>query len=272
MTSQALTQHIWRKKSYLCVGLDTDPTKIPAHLRQSPDPIFEFNKQIIDATADFCVAYKPNWAFYEALGSQGWDSLQKTLEYIPDEMFVIADAKRGDIGNTAHKYAAAFFEHHKVDAVTLSPYMGYDSVSPFTNQPNRWAILLALTSNPGSADFQLLELRNGRMLFEQVIETALTWPNNEQLMFVVGATQAEMLGQIRQLAPEHFLLVPGVGVQGGSLEQVSRYGLNAQGGLLVNASRSILYAADGTDFAIAARREALALKQEMGRYLEQYGR
>ena len=276
MTREEIYQHIRSKRSYLCVGLDTDPRRIPAHLRSEPDPVFAFNRQIIDATADYCVAYKPNLAFYEAQGPRGWESLQKTLEYLPQEHLTIADAKRGDIGNTSHLYARTFFDPDAAclnfDAVTVAPYMGRDSVTPFLDFPGKWVIVLALTSNPGSADLQQLPV-DGDPLFEKVIEQAQQWAGGASsadcLMFVVGATQAAWLARVRQLAPAHFLLVPGVGAQGGSLAEVSRYGLNEQCGLLVNASRSILYASDGKDFAQAARREAQATQREMSQQLEQ---
>lgn len=270
MTYDELASQIRHKKSYLCVGLDTDIQKIPRHLLSEPDPVFAFNRQIIDATAEFAVAYKPNIAFYEAQGPRGWESLQKTLDYIPDVCFTIADAKRGDIGNTSGLYARAFFDPAAAglhfDSITVAPYMGQDSVKPFLDYPGKWVILLALTSNAGSADFQRQPVGKYE-LFEKVIETAQTWAGPDRLMFVVGATQAAELGRIREMAPDHFLLVPGVGAQGGSLADVSRYGLNAQGGLLVNASRSILYAADGLNFARKAADEAKALQQEMSQYL-----
>ncbi len=270
MTYAELVSQIHQKKSYLCVGLDTDLPKIPRHLLRESDPVFAFNKQIIDATAEFAVAYKPNIAFYEAQGPRGWESLQKTLDYIPKECFTIADAKRGDIGNTSGLYARAFFDPAAAgldfDSITVAPYMGRDSVTPFLDYPDKWVILLALTSNPGSADFQRQPVGNGD-LFEIVIKTAQTWVGPDRLMFVVGATQAAELGRIRALAPDNFLLVPGVGAQGGSLADVSKYGLTANGGLLVNASRSILYASDGADFALRAGAEAKKLQQEMAGYL-----
>ncbi|GAB2789446.1 orotidine-5'-phosphate decarboxylase [Rhabdobacter roseus] len=273
MTYEALFEHIQQKQSYLCVGLDTDLRKVPAHLHREPDPIFAFNRQIIDATADYCVAYKPNVAFYEALGPRGWESLQKTVEYIPKTYFTIADAKRGDIGNTSGLYARTFFDASSsgldFDAVTVAPYMGRDSVTPFLDFEGKWVILLALTSNVGSDDFQRLPTPEGT-LYEQVLRTSQTWAGPDRLMYVVGATQADALQQIRQLVPEHFLLVPGVGAQGGSLEEVSRYGMNRSCGLLVNASRSIIYASAGPDFAEKARQEAQVLQLEMARYLEKY--
>lgn len=272
MNYQALSALIKAKQSYLCVGLDTDIQKLPVHLHGEADPVFAFNKAIIDATAPYAVAYKPNIAFYEAQGPRGWESLQKTLDYIPEDCFTIADAKRGDIGNTSGLYARTFFDKSAAgldfDAVTVAPYMGHDSVQPFLTYPGKWVILLALTSNPGSADFQRQPVDNETQeLFETVIEKAGTWATHEQLMFVVGATQAEQLTRIRELAPQHFLLVPGVGAQGGSLADVSKNGLIPDGGLLVNASRSILYASSGPDFAEAAAREAKAIQQEMAEYL-----
>lgn len=270
MNYNELYQQIATKKSYLCVGLDTDIRKIPAHLHKEPDPIFAFNRQIIDATAEYAVAYKPNIAFYEAHGPRGWESLQKTLEYIPKACFTIADAKRGDIGNTSGLYARTFFDPSasglNFDSVTVAPYMGEDSVTPFLSYAGKWVILLALTSNTGSHDFQMLPV-DGRPLFEHVLEKAITWGGPDRLMFVVGATQTAQLSRIRELVPDHFLLVPGVGAQGGSLAEVSRIGLNSHGGLLVNASRSILYASDGPDFAQRAADEARILQQEMATYL-----
>jgi orotidine-5'-phosphate decarboxylase len=271
MTHSELSSLIFRKQSYLCVGLDTDPRKIPSHLLTESDPVFAFNKAIIDATADLTVAYKPNIAFYEAQGPRGWESLQKTLEYIPNDCFTIADAKRGDIGNTSDLYARTFFDSTAAglsfDSVTVAPYMGHDSVTPFLAYEGKWVILLALTSNPGSADFQRQSVQAGEALFEEVIKTAQMWAGPDKLMFVVGATHAEDLERIRQLVPDNFLLVPGVGAQGGSLEEVSRRGLTKAGGLLVNASRSILYASNGTDFAEQARAEARALQTEMAQQL-----
>ena len=272
MNYQALSAQIRQKKSYLCVGLDTDIKKLPPHLVNVPDPVFEFNKAIIDATAPYAVAYKPNIAFYEAQGPRGWESLQKTLNYIPKDCFTIADAKRGDIGNTSGLYARAFFDPSAAglnfDAITVAPYMGHDSVLPFLDYPGKWVILLALTSNPGSADFQRQHVDNETQeLFETVIQKAQTWASPEQLMFVVGATQADQIARIRELAPHNFLLVPGVGAQGGSLADVSRNGLTKDGGLLVNASRSILYASSGLDFAEAAAATAKAIQQEMAGYL-----
>lgn len=266
-----LFEQIKKKNSYLCVGLDTDLEKIPAHIRNTADPVFEFNKQIIDATHEYCVAYKPNIAFYEALGPKGWESLQKTLDYIPNDCFTIADAKRGDIGNTSALYAKAFFEQMDFDSITVAPYMGEDSVKPFLQFKNKWVILLAHTSNVGSADFQLIESKvNGHRLYEEVILRAQTWATPDQLMFVVGATQADKVEGIRKLAPENFFLVPGIGAQGGDLETVSRFGMNKQCGLLVNSARAIIYASVEKDFAEAARREAKKVQEEMLRYLNEY--
>ncbi|GAB3033468.1 orotidine-5'-phosphate decarboxylase [Spirosoma pulveris] len=274
MTYSELSDQIFQKQSYLCVGLDTDPRKLPPHLLTDEDPVFAFNKAIIDATADFAVAYKPNIAFYEAQGPRGWESLQKTLDYIPAGCFTIADAKRGDIGNTSDLYARTFFDPTAAgldfDSVTVVPYMGHDSVTPFLAYDGKWVILLALTSNAGSADFQYQSLSSGeKPLFEKVIETAQGWAGPDQLMFVVGATQTSELERIRQIAPDNFLLVPGVGAQGGSLADVSRLGLTKAGGLLVNASRSILYASNGLDFAERASQEAQQLQTEMAGYLAQ---
>lgn len=271
MNRQELVHQIRKKQSYLCIGLDTDIRKIPAHLQRKKDPVFEFNKQIIDATHDYCVAYKPNIAFYEALGQGGWISLQKTLDYIPNDCFTIADAKRGDIGNTSSLYARAFFEQMNFDAVTVAPYMGEDSVRPFLEFKNKWVVLLAHTSNSGSADFQLMELKaTNRKLYEEVILKAQTWSSPDQLMFVVGATQAEKMEHIRQLAPDHFFLVPGIGAQGGDLELVSKYGMNKECGLLVNSSRAILYASPQEDFAEKAGEEARRIRHEMSDYLQKY--
>lgn len=274
MTKAQLFDQIKQKKSYLCVGLDTDIQKIPQHLLAEKDPVFEFNRQIIDATHQFAVAYKPNIAFYEAMGAKGWESLQKTMEYIPKECFTIADAKRGDIGNTSGLYARAFFDKNSsgldFDSVTVAPYMGADSVTPFLDFPNKWVILLALTSNTGSKDFQNLRLEDNKQLFEEVIRKSQEWATDEQLMYVVGATKADMLAHIRTLAPEHFLLVPGVGAQGGSLEEVSKYGMNAHCGLLVNSSRGIIYASTDKDFAQKAGDEAKKVQVEMENYLNLY--
>lgn len=268
MNRKELFLQIQRKCSFLCVGLDPDLKKVPTHLLQEDDPVFAFNRQIIDATADYCVAYKPNLAFYEALGARGWESLAKTLDYIPKDIFTIADAKRGDIGNTSTLYAQAFFETLNFDAVTVAPYMGSDSVVPFLNFPEKWVILLALTSNAGSSDFQHLYVSNeGEELFKAIIKKSLQWGHADQLMYVVGATQAEKLAEIRALAPDHFLLVPGIGAQGGNLAQVVKYGMNRQCGLLVNSSRGIIYAEKGKDFDKAAQKAARQLQEEMRRHL-----
>jgi orotidine-5'-phosphate decarboxylase len=265
-----LISEIRRKKSYLCVGLDTDLEKIPAHLRNLPDPIFEFNRQIIDATHAYCVAYKPNIAFYEALGARGWESLQRTIEYIPKDIFTIADAKRGDIGNTSTMYAKAFFEQMNFDAITVAPYMGADSVKPFLEFKDKVVILLVHTSNPGSADFQLMKSPDGKTLYEEVILKSQSWGTTDNLMFVVGATRADKIAEIRKLAPDHFFLVPGVGAQGGDLEAVSRLGMNKDCGLLVNSARSIMYASSGKDFAVAAGHEASRTQEEMSRHLAKF--
>lgn len=263
MTSAELYQQIQQKKSFLCVGLDADIKRIPKHLLGAKDPIFEFNKQIIDATKDLCVAYKPNIAFYEALGARGWESLAKTLDYIPKEHFTIADAKRGDIGNTSSLYARAFFETMDFDSVTVAPYMGEDSVKPFLEFNNKWVILLALTSNKGSNDFQFTPQEKGMPLYEKVMRKAMTWGNADNLMFVVGATHPEKFREIRAIAPDNFLLVPGVGAQGGDLQGVMNYGANNMGGLLINSSRGIIFAGGGEDFAVQARTAALKMQQGM---------
>lgn len=270
MNRAQLFEQIKKKDSYLCVGLDTDISKIPVHLKNTPDPIFEFNKQIIDATHDYCVAYKPNIAFYEALGSKGWESLEKTLAYIPHNCFTIADAKRGDIGNTSSLYAKAFFEKLNFDSITVAPYMGEDSVKPFLQFKNKWVILLAHTSNTGSSDFQLIESKAGKKLYEEVITKSQQWGTPEQLMYVIGATRADKMAEIRKLAPEHFFLVPGIGAQGGDLAETSKHGLTKQGSLLVNSTRAIIYASSGKDFAKAAANEARAVKEEMQKLLQQY--
>jgi orotidine-5'-phosphate decarboxylase len=270
MNSSQLFENIRKKESYLCVGLDTDLEKIPTHLRALPDPVFEFNKQIIDATYLYAVAYKPNIAFYEALGPKGWESLQKTLDYIPKDIFTIADAKRGDIGNTSSLYARAFFGHMNFDSITVAPYMGEDSVKPFLQFNDKWVILLAHTSNPGSSDFQLIESKNGRKLYEEVILRSQEWGSPDQLMYVVGATQTEKIEGIRKLAPEYFFLVPGYGAQGGDLELVSKLGMNKKCGLLVNSARSIIYASSAKNFAEAAGAEAAKIQGEMKRYLDRY--
>jgi orotidine-5'-phosphate decarboxylase len=292
MTREQLIEQIKLKKSFLCVGLDPDLKKLPKHILKEPDAVFEFNKRIIDATLPYAVAYKPNIAFYEALGPRGWNSLQRTLGYIPKDCFTIADAKRGDIGNTSALYAQAFFDKNasgmSFDSITVAPYMGRDSVIPFLEFKDKWVILLALTSNEGSADFQHL-VNNPRLLpadldteiphsqvlldsensylFEEVLRRSQAWPHADRLMYVVGATQAHLLKRIRAVVPDSFLLIPGVGAQGGSLDEVCRYGLNADVGLLVNASRSIIYASSGADFAQKAAEEAHRMQQEMAQYL-----
>jgi orotidine-5'-phosphate decarboxylase len=270
MTRNELFEQIRRKRSYLCVGLDTDINKIPRFLLDTTDPVFAFNKQIIDATHDLCVAYKPNLAFYECLGVNGWNSLEKTVNYIrynyPD-LFIIADAKRGDIGNTSGMYAKAFFDAMEFDAVTVAPYMGEDSVTPFLTYVDKWVILLALTSNKGAFDFQLMT-ENGEKLYEKVINTSAKWGSAENMMYVVGATKADMIADIRKMIPDHFMLVPGVGAQGGSLREVSANGMNAQCGLLVNSSRQIIYASEGDDFAVKARVAAKEVQAEMEQLLD----
>lgn len=266
MTRQQLIEQIRQKKSYLCVGLDTDITKIPSHLLSDPDPVFAFNKAIIDATKDLCVSYKINTAFYEALGLKGWESMEKTVNYIPKEIFTIADAKRGDIGNTSSQYAKAFFEALPFDSITVAPYMGEDSVKPFLAYENKWTILLGLTSNTGAKDFELQQSGDER-LFEKVLRTAAGWGNPGNLMYVVGATQAEEFVRIREIVPEHFFLVPGVGAQGGSLKDISEKAMNKDIGLLVNASRAIIYASAKEDFAKKARSVAQEYQQEMSEYL-----
>lgn len=270
MNKEQLFEQIKLKKSFLCIGLDPVLNKIPKHLLKYNDPILEFNKQLIDATQDLCVAYKPNTAFYESRGVKGWETLVNTWKHFPKNVFTIADAKRGDIGNTSAMYAEAFFNEESssmsFDSITVAPYMGKDSVSPFLDHPNKWVILLALTSNAGSQDFQAKQ-SDDQKLYEQVIKISQNWANSEQMMYVVGATKAEEFQNIRRLAPEHFLLVPGVGAQGGSLSAVCQYGLNSQCGLLVNSARSIIYASDGLDFAEKAREEALLLQQEMEQIL-----
>lgn len=268
MTRQQLFDKIKEKESFLCVGLDTDLNKVPKHLLKETDPIFEFNKQIIDATYDYALAYKPNLAFYEAYGSKGWESLEKTMEYMPRDVFRIADAKRGDIGNTSAMYARSFFELMNFDAVTVAPYMGEDSVTPFFEYSRKWVILLAATSNPGSFDFQELMIENtSEKLYETVIKKSTEWSNPNNLMYVVGATRPESLMSIRTIVPDHFLLIPGVGAQGGSLNLVCKYGMNKQVGLIVNASRSIIYASDDKNFAKAAGESARVVQQQMAAQL-----
>lgn len=266
MTRTQLVNHIRQKKSYLCVGLDTDITKIPRHLLSEPDPIFAFNKQIIDATIDHCVSYKINTAFYEAIGLQGWEALANTIDYIPSTHFTIADAKRGDIGNTSAQYAKAFFETMDFDAITVAPYMGADSVKPFLEYNNKWTILLGLTSNTGAADFELQQA-GGELLYEKVMKTASQWGNPGNLMFVVGATQADEFSNIRKITPDHFYLVPGVGAQGGSLKDISAKAMNSEVGILVNASRAIIYASSGRDFAQKAAEVTRQYQAEMQAYL-----
>jgi orotidine-5'-phosphate decarboxylase len=270
MTTEQLFKQIQTKKSFLCIGLDVDLNKIPKHLLELEDPIFEFNKSIIDATNDLCVSYKPNTAFYEAYGIKGWQSLQKTIEYINSnypEIFTIADAKRGDIGNTSSMYAKAFFEDLNFDSVTVAPYMGKDSVEPFLAFENKHTIMLALTSNEGAFDFQT-KIIEGKELYKTVLETSKGWKNSENLMYVVGATKAEYFTEIRKIVPNSFLLVPGVGAQGGNLQEVCKYGMNDKVGLLINSSRGIIYASNQEDFAQKARKEALKLQQEMEEILK----
>ena len=271
MNKQQLIEQIQKKKSFLCIGLDTDINKIPQDLLALEDPIFEFNKQIINKTAEFAVAYKPNTAFYEVYGAKGWQSLERTIQYIkinhPD-MFIIADAKRGDIGNTSANYAKAFFDTLKADALTVAPYMGKDSVEPFLGFEDNWVILLALTSNKGSQDFQYLNTGE-RLLHQQVLQTATTWADPDKMMFVIGATHPEELGEIRKMLPDYFLLVPGVGAQGGDLQAVAHNGLNNECGLLVNSSRGIIYASNGSDFAVRAGEEAKKLQMQMSELLKE---
>ena len=270
MTRKELIQQIREKQSFLCVGLDTDLKKIPQHLLAEDDPIFAFNKAIIDATAPYCVSYKPNLAFYEAFGVKGLVAFEKTIKYLKQQYphhFIIADAKRGDIGNTSAMYARTFFEEYDVDSLTVAPYMGEDSVSPFLGYEGKWVILLALTSNKGSHDFQLTESPDGERLFEKVLRRSQQWASDEQMMYVVGATQGQMFEDIRRLAPTHFLLVPGVGAQGGSLQEVCKYGMTRDCGLLVNSSRGIIYASQGEDFAEVAAQKAQELQQEMAAIL-----
>ncbi len=275
MTRQQLIEQIFAKKTFLCVGLDTDIKKIPAHLLEGEDPIFDFNKAIIDATADYCVAYKPNLAFYESLGVKGIAAFERTVKYLKDNYpnhFIIADAKRGDIGNTSAMYARTFFEEYDLDALTVAPYMGEDSVTPFLGYDGKWVILLALTSNKGSHDFQLTEDKDGERLFEKVIRKSQAWAGDDRMMYVVGATQGEMFKDIRAVAPTHFLLVPGVGAQGGSLQEVCRYGMTKDCGLLVNSSRGIIYASAGEDFAEVAASKAKELQAEMAAELDKIER
>ena len=272
MKKRQLFDHIKSKKSFLCVGLDPDLEKIPKHLLETEDPIFEFNKAIIDATLPYAIAYKPNIAFYESLGIYGWQALKKTIEYLPKEVFTIADAKRGDIGNTSNKYAEAFFKKMSFDAITLSPYMGQDSVTPFLNHKDKWAILLASTSNVGALDFQELMIENsgGQKVYEKVIEISSQWGSDQNLMYVVGATRVDTLTHIRKLVPDHFLLIPGVGAQGGDLDLVCKYAMNASGGLLINSARSIIYANSTTDFAHHAALAAADLQEQMAAAMLKY--
>jgi orotidine-5'-phosphate decarboxylase len=268
MTKSELIEQIKTKQSFLCVGLDTDLDKIPVHLMETEDPLFEFNKAIIDATKEYCVAYKPNIAFYECLGAKGWESLRKTIDYIPENIFTIADAKRGDIGNTSRYYAKTFFEHYHFDSVTIAPYMGSDSVTPFLEFKGKWGIILALTSNEGALDFQFTTDHQGEKLFERVLKTTAEWGSSENTMYVVGATRAEGIAEVRNIVPHHFFLVPGVGAQGGSLQEVVDYGLNDDIGLLVNSSRGIIYASQGMDFAEKAGEKAKAIQSEMAKLLK----
>lgn len=273
MTREQIFELIKKKRSFLCIGLDTDINKIPSHLLEFDDPIFEFNKQIIDNTHQYSIAYKPNIAFYEYLGSKGWTSLEKTINYLKKyDVFTIADAKRGDIGNTSKMYAKAFLENLDFDSVTVAPYMGIDSVSPFLEYENKWVILLALTSNKGAADFQfIVNQSSSKRLFEEVLVTSSNWGSSNNMMYVVGATQAEMLGDIRKIIPDHFLLVPGVGAQGGRLEAVAKFGLNKECGLIVNSSRGIIFASDGEDFGSQANIKAHEMQQQMESILKQNG-
>ena len=274
MKKSELFDNIKRKKSFLCVGLDTDITKIPPHLKGDADPIFTFNRAIIDATAAYCVAYKPNLAFYECGGTQGWLSLEKTVDYIktnyPDQ-FIIADAKRGDIGNTSTMYAHSFFKQMDVDSLTVAPYMGEDSVTPFLSYEGKWVILLALTSNKGSGDFQLTDDGQGERLFEKVLHISKSWGTDENMMYVVGATQGQLFETVRRIIPDHFLLVPGVGAQGGSLEEVCRYGMNDKCGLLVNSSRAIIYVDSTEQFAKKAGEASAVVQKEMEQFLSKKG-
>lgn len=281
MNKQELVAQIRKKQSYLCIGLDSDMQKIPRHLSKYADPVFEFNRQIIDATRSFCVSYKINTAFYESRGMKGWESLERTIHYIGKDHFTIADAKRGDIGNTSAQYAKTFFEAYPFHAVTVAPYMGADSVLPFLEYKHHWTILLGLTSNPGASDFELLQVNSPQnqpattaagnlKLYEQVIQKAATWGNSSQMMFVVGATRADVIGEIRAMVPDYFFLVPGVGAQGGSLKEISEKGMNKEVGLLVNVSRGIIFASGGEDFAAVAADEAAKYQLEMGQYIQQY--
>lgn len=266
MTRQQLVEHIHKKQSYLCVGLDTDITKIPKHLLSNPDPVFSFNKAIIDATKNHCIAYKINTAFYEALGIKGWEAMERTVNYIGDDHFKIADAKRGDIGNTSAQYAKSFFETMPFDAVTVAPYMGEDSVTPFLQHKDKWAIVLGLTSNKGAKDFELQKMEK-ELLYEKVLKTVSQWGTTENLMFVIGATQPDEFINIRKIIPDHFLLIPGVGAQGGSLRDISEKAMNKDCGILVNASRAVIYTSNGEDFAEKAAEVAKGYQQEMKPYV-----
>ncbi|KAA6339783.1 Orotidine 5'-phosphate decarboxylase [termite gut metagenome] len=271
MNKQQLFENIIRKQSFLCIGLDTDMEKIPPHLLTEEDPIFSFNKAIIDATADLCIAYKPNLAFYECMGVKGWMAFEKTIKYIKEnypDQFLIADAKRGDIGNTSQMYARSFFDEWNMDAVTVAPYMGEDSVKPFLLYPEKWVILLALTSNKGSQDFQLTKDKDGECLFERILKKSQEWANDEQMMYVVGATQGKTVSSVRKHVPNHFLLVPGVGAQGGSLKEVCEYGMNKQCGLIVNSSRAIIYADHSKNFVQATRMAAEDIRRQMSGQLK----
>lgn len=274
MNRLELVNQIKTKRTFLCVGLDTDLKKVPQHILKEEDPIFSFNKAIIDATADYCVAYKPNLAFYEAFGVKGLMAFEKTVKYLKENYpnhFIVADAKRGDIGNTSAMYARTFFEEYDVDSLTVAPYMGEDSVTPFLGYDGKWVIVLALTSNKGSHDFQLTEDKDGERLFEKVLKTSASWGNKDNMMYVVGATQGKMFEDIRRIVPDHFLLVPGVGAQGGSLEEVCKYGMNKECGLLVNSSRGIIYAANDETFAQTAAEKAKELMEQMDAELKKYG-
>ncbi|MBP5387914.1 MAG: orotidine-5'-phosphate decarboxylase [Prevotella sp.] len=274
MNRQKLIEQICTKRTFLCVGLDTDIKKIPKHLLTEASPLFVFNKAIIDATAPYCIAYKPNLAFYESLGVSGMAAFERTVRYIRKyypSHFIIADAKRGDIGNTSAMYARTFFEEYDIDALTVAPYMGEDSITPFLGYDGKWVILLALTSNRGSSDFQLMESKDGERLFERVLRISQQWADTDKLMYVVGATQGQKFEEIRRLVPDHFLLVPGVGAQGGSLHEVCQYGMTAECGLIVNSSRGIIYASNGEDFAEAAGAAAHTLQQEMAAELDAFG-
>ena len=274
MNREQLVAQIREKRSFLCVGLDTDIKRIPTHLLEGKDPIFSFNKAIVDATAPYCVAYKPNLAFYESKGIEGMKAFEETVRYLHEHYphhFIIADAKRGDIGNTSAMYARTFFEEYDVDSVTVAPYMGSDSITPFLNYEGKWVILLALTSNKGSMDFQMMTDEHGERLFEKVLKKSQEWANADQMMYVVGATQGILFKDIRKIVPNHFLLVPGVGAQGGSLEEVCRYGMNSDCGLLVNSSRGIIFASSGIDFAECAAQNARELQESMSKELEKIG-